>query len=153
MVCACVSVGGCDFLRKVAGRPTSAQIEAEVERRAEQERVAEVERQQKLEAERDSIRRAQEAQVEAPAEVQAVATQAGGRYYVVVGAYQDRHNAEKKKQRLEAAGYTAVIFTVRDGLKAVAAGPSATRDQAAVAMAGLRRRGLCPEDGWILKLD
>ena len=132
----------------MATKKTKETVQASVNEKQEKELKA-----QEAPAEEAAEKEVLEAQAEAPAEVQAVATRAGGRYYVVVGAYQDRHNAEKKKQRLEAAGYTAVIFTVRDGLKAVAAGPSATRDQAAATMAGLRRRGLCPEDGWILKLD
>lgn len=152
MVSACVLAGGCDFLRKVAGRPTSSQIEAAVEQRAEQQRLAEA-------AERDSIRRAEEAaaeaaRLEAEAQTQVVADKAQPqeRYYVVVGSYREPRHAERKKKKMEAAGCKAVVARVR-GLHVVAVCPSATREEALRTRSRLIRRGLCPEAGWILDLD
>lgn len=150
MVSACVLAGGCDFLRKVAGRPTSSQIEAAVEQRAEQQRLAEA-------AERDSIRRAEEAaaeaaRLEAEAQAQVGEAQSQERYYVVVGSYREPRHAERKKKKMEAAGCKAVVARVR-GLHVVAVCPSATREEALRTRSRLIRRGLCPEAGWILDLD
>lgn len=150
MVSACVLAGGCDFLRKVAGRPTSSQIEAAVEQRAEQQRLAEA-------AERDSIRRAEEAaaeaaRLEAEAQAQVGEAQPHERYYVVVGSYREPRHAERKKKKMEAAGCKAVVARVR-GLHVVAVCPSATREEAMRTRSRLIRRGLCPEAGWILDLD
>ena len=143
IVSACVLAGGCDFLRKVAGRPTSSQIEAAVELRAEQQRLAE-------EAERDSVRRAEEAAAEA-ARLEAEA-KAKGSYYVVVGTYREIKHAERKVKKMEAAGCEAVVVKVR-GLNAVAVCPSATREEALRTRSRLIRRGLCPQAGWILESD
>lgn len=156
LAAACLMAGGCDFLRKVAGRPTSAQIEAEVSHRAELE-------QQRLEAERDSISRVQEEAEAAAIEVEekeaestetaaVAAPRMHGRYYVVVGSYREPRHAERKKKKMEAAGCKAVVTRVR-GLNVVAVCPSATRDEANRTMNRLRRRGLCPQSAWILKLN
>ena len=145
LVLACSLVCSCDFLRSVAGRPTSRQIDQALARKAAEEREAEVQ---------DSIRRAEAekaladsiAKANAPSpEIQAVA-----RYYVVVGVFDSRDHAQKKVNQCQADGLTAKYIRFRTGKYGVLVNPSDTKEEAEREISDLKARKLCSKSAWIL---
>ena len=166
-----MTVTGCDFFRKLAGRPTSDVIEIK-----RQEMVADLEfkaaRQKAIEDslaivaknEADSIEACQYIK-ENGIRMYSSASLGGivlddetggyvGQYRVIVGSFKDKTNAQKKLAQVESAGeFGSHFIRMRNGMIAVATCPV---DQIQNALAGLRelqRIGVCPEDGWILKID
>ena len=158
-------VSSCDFVRTLAGRPTSAQLE---EMREERMRAEEARHQAVL----DSMERAEKALAEALAareqELLDSLTQAHGtvlnpsrlgglyttklesKYYIVVGAFRNRTYAERKLTQCNEAGYTATIISFRNGLLAVSVCPSDNLEETLRTLKKLRGTEVCPEDGWIL---
>lgn len=158
-------VSSCDFVRTLAGRPTSARLE---EMREERMRAEEARHQAVL----DSMERAEKALAEALAareqELLDSLTQAHGtvlnpsrlgglyttklesKYYIVVGAFRNRTYAERKLTQCNEAGYTATIISFRNGLLAVSVCPSDNLDETLRTLKKLRGTEVCPEDGWIL---
>lgn len=163
-VCA-LFLQGCDFVRTVAGRPTSAQLD---EIRKDRMAAEEARHQAKL----DSMAKAEKAMAEAMAAREAQLldslTQAKGtvlnpsklgglfttklesKYYIVVGAFRARANAERKLTQCNGAGYTATIISFRNGLLAVAICPSNNLEETLKTLKKLRGTEVCPQDGWIL---
>lgn len=158
-------VTGCDFVRTVAGRPTSAQLD---EIRKERMAAEEARHQARL----DSMARAEKAMAETLAAREAQLldslTQAKGtvlnpsklgglfttklesKYYIVVGAFRTRSYAERKLTQCNQAGYTATIISFRNGLLAVAICPSDNLEETLKTLKKLRGTEVCPQDGWIL---
>lgn len=158
-------VTGCDFVRTVAGRPTSAQLD---EIRKERMAAEEARHQARL----DSMARAEKAMAETLAAREAQLldslTQAKGtvlnpsklgglyttklesKYYIVVGAFRTRSYAERKLTQCNQAGYTATIISFRNGLMAVAICPSDNLEETLKTLKKLRGTEVCPQDGWIL---
>lgn len=158
-------VTGCDFVRTVAGRPTSAQLD---EIRKERMAAEEARHQARL----DSMAKAEKAMAEAMAAREAQLldslTQAKGtvlnpsklgglfttklesKYYIVVGAFRTRSYAERKLTQCNQAGYTATIISFRNGLLAVAICPSDNLEETLKTLKKLRGTEVCPQDGWIL---
>ncbi|MBQ9195174.1 MAG: SPOR domain-containing protein [Bacteroidales bacterium] len=77
-------------------------------------------------------------------------TKLESKYYIVVGAFRTRSNAENKLKSCNAAGYTATIVSFRNGLLAVAICPSGSLDETLRKLKELRGTEVCPQDGWIL---
>ena len=158
-------VTGCDFVRTVAGRPTSAQLD---EIRKERMAAEEARHQARL----DSMARAEKAMAETLAAREAQLldslTQAKGtvlnpsklgglyttklesKYYIVVGAFRTRSYAERKLTQCNEAGYTATIISFRNGLLAVAICPSDNLEETLKTLKKLRGTEVCPQDGWIM---
>lgn len=163
-VCA-LFLQGCDFVRTVAGRPTSAQLD---DIRKDRMAAEEARHQARL----DSMAKAEKAMAEALAAREAQLldslTQAKGtvlnpsklgglfttklesKYYIVVGAFRTRSYAERKLTQCNSAGYTATIISFRNGLLAVAICPSNNLEETLKTLKKLRGTEICPQDGWIL---
>jgi len=77
-------------------------------------------------------------------------TKLESKYYIVVGAFRTRSNAENKLKSCNAAGYTATIVSFRNGLLAVAICPSNNLDETLRKLKEIRGTEVCPQDGWIL---
>lgn len=159
------TVTSCDFVRTLAGRPTSARLE---EMRVERMRAEEARHQAVL----DSMERAQKALEEALAareqELLDSLTQAHGtvlnpsklgglfttrletKYCIVVGAFRNRTFAERKLTQCNEAGYAATIISFRNGLLAVSVCPSDNLEETLRTLKKLRGTDVCPADGWIL---
>lgn len=157
---------GCDFIRTLAGRPTAADVEAI---RLEKIAAEEARHQAIL----DSMERAEKAMAEALAAREAFlldslaqshgtilnsskmgglyATKLECKYCIVVGAFRNRHYAERKLKACNAAGYTATIVSFRNGLLAVTLFPSDNLDETLKALRSMRGKGICPQDSWILR--
>lgn len=159
---------GCDFFRKLAGRPTSDQIAAMAEaiRLEESARIADSLRKALAEPQEDSA-----ATTPAPATpaaeaastptasspVTAATTPAAApapagdlkRFYVVMASFGNSANANKYASILEAKGYPATILK-RGSYQVVAV--CGTDDEAAIKQSfdEIRRLDFCPQGVWII---
>lgn len=155
-----LSVTGCDFMRKLAGRPTSEDIERiRVEKLLAEEAA--------LKASLDSLKEAKKA-VQDSIDALELFVQQGGtvlnpsklgglyttklqyKYYVIVGAFRNRANAEALLQTAEKAGYKPVMISFRNGLLAVGLSPMEERFGAVEMVRTIRKEPFCPADVWIL---
>ena len=152
-------LGGCDFFRQLAGRPTSRDIEAKrlrIEREAEahQRRLDSLKLVQKQISDSlatlDSLRNAKESMVS----TRQLATNRGYdlpyRYYVIIGSYSSPANAERQAGKAEAAGYPVTQIPFRNGFIAVGVCPSNSLTEVYASLRKLRSERFCPKDAWIL---
>ena len=166
-------LGGCDFFRVLAGRPTSREIEAK--------------RKTILALDRDTL--AQQPAVDSVLTVQeslpatepatppqkeqtAPKTPAAGdpkvstrspetftqsrpeyRYYVMIGTFGSRENAVRLASKAEAAGYKTALLPFKSGLTAVGVSPSNDLGTVCAALEKLRSEAFCPKDAWILNIE
>jgi hypothetical protein len=166
IACAALLVSGCDFLRSLAGRPTSAELEikrAAIEKAKEEARV---------QARIDSLERVRQHLEDSLAALDAhlldslsqtrgtllnpsrlgglFTTKLEAKYYVIVGAFRARANAERKLEKCNEAGYTGTIISFRNGLLAVGVCPSDSLNETLRKLQEMRGNGICPKDAWIL---
>ena len=158
---AALVLSGCDFLRALAGRPTSEELAV---KQSNIERAKDVARYQ---ARIDSLERVRVRLADSLAALDAHLqtkgtilnpTKMGGlyttklesHYYIVVGAFRTRSYAERKLTECNKAGYTATIISFRNGLLAVAICPSDSLNESLKVLREVRGNGICPQDGWIL---
>lgn len=169
---------GCDFFRKLAGRPTSDQIAAMAEaiRLEESARIADSLRKALAEPQEDSAAIAPAPATQAAstptasspvtatttpaaaapaAAASAPATAAPApagdlkRFYVVMASFGNSANANKYASILEAKGYPATILK-RGSYQVVAV--CGTDDEAAIKQSfdEIRRQDFCPQGVWII---
>ena len=160
-----VATSGCDFVRRIAGRPTAAQVE-----QIHQKQILEEEA--RHQARLDSMEKVRQAMADSLAALEAhlidslsqargtivnpsklgglFTTKLEAKYCIIVGAFRNRAYAERKLAACNDAGYKASIISFRNGLQAVAVGPSNSLDQTVKTLKQLRGKGICPPDGWIL---
>ena len=160
-----VTVSSCDFVRTLAGRPTSARLEQirlekmAREEAAHQARLDSMERAQQQMA--DSLAALEQHLLDSLAQTKGTilnpsklgglyATKLETKYYIVVGAFRNRTYAERKLKACNEAGYTATIISFRNGLLAVAIHPSNDLRESINTLKSLRGTGVCPKDGWLL---
>ena len=162
-----LTVTGCDFFRRVAGRPTSDVIEM---KRLEMEWDLE-EKAAKEKAYRDSVERVQKAQKDsvdaceyiAQNKVSVIVPQKLGGlqtmdlpsgYYVVLGSFKARYNADALVRKVKAVGdYSPVLIVFRNGMIAVAACHAEKVQDVVASLRKLKTQPFCPPDAWILKID
>lgn len=162
---------GCDFMRKLANRPTSEDIEA---KRVEIQRYEEAARAKAIadsieQARLDSIRRVELAQqekdsTEAYAYLQkrctiSTAEKSGGivsegideRYYIIVSSFRHQANAENYAERVSRYGdYSPILITYGNGMIAVGICPCNKIKDVMQAYIEVRKKRFCPRDAWIL---
>lgn len=152
---------GCDFLRALAGRPTSADIDAKRIQIMKAEEAA-------LQARLDSIRIVEEKVVadslsaldslQSQGVILTDASRLGGivcdtvssRYHIVIGVFKDRKNAQKLVRQAEAGGYPAQMMESGRGMIAVGVCPSDRIARTYSDLCRLRMESFCPKDSWIL---
>ena len=167
LACAALLLGGCDFVRTLAGRPTSDDLEV---KRSQLERAENAARYQ---ARIDSFDQVLAHRADSLAALDAhlldslsqtkgtilnptkmgglYTTKLASRYYIVVGAFRTRSYAERKLTQCSEAGYRdATIISFRNGLLAVAVCASDSLNETLKKLRELRGNGICPPDGWIL---
>lgn len=159
-------LSGCDFLRSIAGRPTSEDLEnkrteilREQEAARHQARIDSLERVRRHMADSiatletrllDSLSQ-QKGTLLNPSKLGGLyTTKLDAKYYIIVGAFRTRSYAERKLRNCNEAGYTATIISFRNGLLAVGVCPSDSLDETVKKLRELRGNGICPKDGWIL---
>ena len=155
----------CDQVRRLAGRPTSAEVEDIRQARLQEEEL-------RHQARLDSMRVVQQQMQDSLAALEAhlldslsrsrgsmMATSALGgtdsnaisaKYCIVVGAFRNPANAQRKMSQCNEAGYSASIIHFHNGLNAVAVCPSDDLNAVLRQLRTLRGKGICPEDAWIL---
>ena len=161
MLATMLSITGCDFFRRVAGRPVSSDIENKRLEIMKAEEAA-------LQAYLDSVKMVRErvaadsiaaldtlkahgVMMNGPAVLGGFAGEVSPlRYHLIIGAFKTRSNAEKLAQKAEARGYDVELMDFRRGMVAVGVCAS---DRIAETVAGymdLRGESFCPEGAWIL---
>lgn len=166
------TVTGCDFFRKLAGRPTSEEIEIK-----RQEMVADLKAKAVREKEvQDSLVLAAKRVADSLAAVSSLEesnvrvhsdSSLGGiagdgasemevkaDYRVIVGSFKDQGNADKMVAKVAAAGnFNPHQVKMRNGMIAVAACPSDRIQEVLSGMDEMKKCGVCPADAWILKIE
>ena len=165
--CAALLLVGCDFVRTLAGRPTSDELE--VKRSA----VERIEAAARYQAHVDSLERVRAHRADSLAALDAHLLDSlsqvkgilrdpaknGGlstddltsRYHIVVLGTWTRSYAERKLSECYTAGYRdATVIRFRNGLFAVVVCPSNSLNETLKKLRELRGNGICPPDGWIL---
>ena len=150
-------LGGCDFLRSLAGRPTSEDIEAKRAAIAAND-VVNAARRDSLDAvlkmEADSVKAASE--LPSLVEMRPVSkTGCRGtldhRYYMVIGAFSNSENAKRLALKYNNAGYESALLPYRSDYTVVAICPC---DRIASLYDSFMKiqadSANCPSDMWVL---
>ena len=151
---------GCDMFRRMAGRPTAEELE---QLRIEQLIREEAVRRQRI----DSLARIQTAKEDSIAVMDSLSqikgtilnpsgmgglftTRLDSRYYIVVGSFKSRHNAEALFEEVSDSGYVPILVSFRNGFNAIAISPSDDLHAVFHALKKVREVPFCPDDVWIL---
>ncbi|MBQ3872820.1 MAG: hypothetical protein II791_03310 [Bacteroidales bacterium] len=166
LVIAVLAISGCDFVRTIAGRPTSAQVEKiriermQAEEAAHQARLDSMRQVQKQMADSlaaleafllDSLSQAKNA-IRTPSNLGGLgSSELTAKYYIVVGAFRDINNAMRMQKTSVDAGYPAQIISFRNGLNAVAICPSNSLTEIIPILKTVRSKDVFTKDAWLLE--
>lgn len=143
MTLVATTVTGCDFFRRLAGRPDSEWIEAKAEAIRQEEEA--------LRIRQDSLERARKAEADSLAAADSVRL-ANHRYRfcVILGSFSSKENAERYVEEIAAKGYKGELLTFRNST-AVGVCPTDDEEQAKKSLSELQRQDFCPNGAWILE--
>lgn len=143
MTLVATAVTGCDFFRRLAGRPDSEWIEAKAEVIRQEEEA--------LRIRQDSLERARKAEADSLAAADSVRL-ANHRYRfcVILGSFSSKENAERYVEEIAAKGYKCELLTFRNST-AVGVCPTDDEEQAKKSLSELQRQDFCPNGAWILE--
>ena len=143
MTLVATAVTGCDFCRRLAGRPDSEWIEAKAEALRQEEEA--------LRIRQDSLERARKAEADSLAAADSVRL-ANHRYRfcVILGSFSSKENAERYVEEIAAKGYKCELLTFRNST-AVGVCPTDDEAQAKKSLSELQRQDFCPNGAWILE--
>lgn len=143
MTLVATAVTGCDFFRRLAGRPDSEWIEAKAEAIRQEEEA--------LRIRQDSLERARKAEADSLAAADSVRL-ANHRYRfcVILGSFSSKENAERYVEEIAAKGYKGELLTFRNST-AVGVCPTDDEEQAKKSLGELQRQDFCPNGAWILE--
>ena len=143
MALVAASVTGCDFFRRLAGRPDSEWIEAKAGAIRQEEEA--------LRIRQDSLERARKAEADSLAAADSVRL-ANHRYRfcVILGSFSSKENAERYVEEIAAKGYKGELLTFRNST-AVGVCPTDDEEQAKKSLSELQRQDFCPNGAWILE--
>lgn len=143
MTLVATTVTGCDFFRRLAGRPDSEWIEAKAESIRQEEEA--------LRIRQDSLERARKAEADSLAAADSVRL-ANHRYRfcVILGSFSSKENAERYVEEIAAKGYKCELLTFRNST-AVGVCPTDDEAQAKKSLEELQRQDFCPNGAWILE--
>ena len=154
---------GCDFFRNLAGRPTSEDI---VRRKIELMHAEEA----RLEARLDSLRQAVRTMQDSLNTLDTISSFGGkimntsdlgglfdtelqARYYVIIGSFKSRSNAEALLKKASVKDYAPALVNFKNGMIAVGVCPSDNLKKESEAVKALKAETFCPADVWILVND
>lgn len=151
---------GCDFFRMLAGGPTSEEIEMKkvellrAEQAAAQARLDSLRREQQIVKDSlealDSIKQ-YGGSILNPATLGGLfATKLEARYYVIIGSYRVRANAEAMLKTAAGKGYEPALISFRNGMIAVGLCPNNNIVEALEALKKVKKESFCPSDVWVL---
>lgn len=143
MTLVATAVTGCDFFRRLAGRPDSEWIEAKAEAIRQEEEA--------LRIRQDSLERARKAEADSLVAADSVRL-ANHRYRfcVILGSFSSKENAERYVEEIAAKGYKCELLTFRNST-AVGVCPTDDEAQAKKSLEELQRQDFCPNGAWILE--
>ena len=143
MTLVATAVTGCEFFRRLAGRPDSEWIEAKAEAIRQEEEA--------LRIRQDSLERARKAEADSLAAADSVRL-ANHRYRfcVILGSFSSKENAERYVEEIAAKGYKCELLTFRNST-AVGVCPTDDEAQAKKSLSELQRQDFCPNGAWILE--
>lgn len=148
----------CDLFRKMAGRPTSKDIQAKREliareQQSHQQRLDSLKLMQKHISDSlavlDSIRMSSSSLVSVRQLSEQSRASLEHRYYVIVGAFGKSQNARSFAESAREAGYEPSLIVYQNGFIAVGVSPADKITDAYAALNKVRDSGFCP-DAWIL---
>ena len=152
---------GCDFFRSLAGRPTSEDIENMKIERLRAEEAA-------LQARLDSLKNVEQKMLQDSLNALDSIRQIGGsvlnpakygglfatrleaRYYVIIGAFRTRSNAENLLRTAKASGYRPALISFQSGMIAVGLCPSGRIVEVRESYEALKNETFFPKEAWIL---
>lgn len=155
-----LTLTSCDAFRKVAGKPTSSEIEAkrlQIEADLKAAHLARL----------DSLRRMEQALADSVAILDSIKLSGGTilnpsaiggglsakadyRYYIIIGAFSNPANAGTLLAKAQAAGYEGQILVFKNGFNAVGVSPEDHISDAYAALCKVKAEAFCPQDAWIL---
>lgn len=143
MTLVATAVTGCDFFRRLAGRPDSEWIEAKAEAIRQEEEAQRIRQ--------DSLERTRKAEADSLAAADSVRL-ANHRYRfcVILGSFSSKENAERYVEEIAAKGYKCELLTFRNST-AVGVCPTDDEAQAKKSLSELQRQDFCPNGAWILE--
>lgn len=151
-------VSSCDLFRSLAGRPTSKDIE--IKRQEIIQHQANLEK-----AKQDSIALVQKAETDSLAAIAALSkwiypssrmrgladdANLSHRYYVIIGGYRVKENAEAVVKQVSEVGYHVDLVKFNNNIYAIALSPSNKIADAYGAYLKITKEQFCPEGAWIL---
>ena len=157
MLVSVVSLTSCDFMRRMAGRPTGKDIEM---LRGEISRIEDLRKEEaRVRASLDSLEAARQAVLDSieasrrqpavPDYSQYLTKNLENRYYIIIGAFQSYENAKVLMRKADKYGYSPVLIGCRNGLIGVGVCPVDEYADALKALQIMRREKFCPSDPWI----
>lgn len=154
-----LACSGCDFFRSLAGRPTSADIEAKREK-MEREEALHIAMLDSLNATQqtlrdslvfaDSVRMCGGTIVKAGRLSGLNAAKLPHRFYIVVGAFANRDNAARQADVARSAGFETEVVELSSGYRAVMLCPSDNLAETYAELKSVKSEKFCPPDVWIL---
>lgn len=152
-------LGGCDFFRIIAGRPTSSDIAAkkamiEAEENAHKARLDSMESVKKQVSDSlavlDSISNFSKSIV-ASRQLKPESKQAlSAAYYVIVGSFSKEENARAFASKIKAEGYDPSLIAYKNGFTAVGICPSDNLNEVYSSLKKVSKEKFCPAGAWIL---
>lgn len=161
LVVAVAMLSGCDLFRRIAGRPTSSDIEGM--------RVEIIEAEQLAAREAfvaDSLRKVEESRVDTLAVLDSIRgevnmygpSRLGGadksvlnrQYYIVIGAFKDKSNADRLASKVTEAGYPATVIPFKNGMNVVGICPTDDVKTVHDCLKEVKRESFCPKEAWVL---
>lgn len=161
-----VSLSGCDQIRKLAGRPTSADIQVIRERIAAEEarakeiadsialaeKLAEQERKDSLEAVEAFAQHV--GYLRGPEDLHGIRKgDLDHRYYVAVGAFRQEENAKRLAGRFDQEIYHPAVIATGAGLNIVLVYPNNKLMGAYRSFMDIKTNPECPREAWVLVND
>ena len=158
-------LGGCDFMRRVAGRPTSADLAAKREMiQARQQQEEEARHEAELATQAVQTVAAPKPDAEAFAALRAAGCLANSvstmglklpsalshNYYVIGGSFAEPGNAESMAAKLLSKGYESELIPFSARRTAVGVCPSDRVEDVVASYKALIADGSVPADAWIL---
>lgn len=143
MTVVATAVTGCDFFRRLAGRPDSEWIETKAEAIRQEEEA--------LRIRQDSLERARKAEADSLAAADSVRL-ANHRYRfcVILGSFSSKENAERYIEEIAEKGYKGELLTFKNST-AVGVCPTDDEAQAKKSLDELQRQDFCPKGAWVLE--
>lgn len=148
-------LGGCDMFRKMAGRPTSEELDLkkmEIARRQAQIEAMKVEQKHVADslAMLDSLRKMCGKMLWLEDMGGVYTTDLDAKYYIVVGSFKKHSNADAMIRAASEAGFVPVRISCKNGFDAIAVAPASTLEDALLSLQSVKREEFCPSDVWVL---